>query len=125
MYKVNTPPEFHASKIYTRAMFENFGEMLYEVGSYVLSEVVPRHEYIARHVKKDSKEKWCKNEFLIQVKDLADEFKCECGMFDHFGVMCSHVLKVSSFSACFVILPPSRTEVIIDIYLKQDSTHHK
>lgn len=31
---VNTPPEFHASKIYTRAMFENFGEILYEAGQY-------------------------------------------------------------------------------------------
>ena len=31
---VNTPPEFHASKIYTRAMFENFGEVLYEAGQY-------------------------------------------------------------------------------------------
>lgn len=75
-------------------MFENFGEMLYEGGLYVLIEVVPRRGYIARHVKKDSKEKWCKNEFLVQVNNLADEFKGECRMVDHFGMVCSHALKV-------------------------------
>uniref|UniRef100_A0A453NFR4 SWIM-type domain-containing protein n=1 Tax=Aegilops tauschii subsp. strangulata TaxID=200361 RepID=A0A453NFR4_AEGTS len=90
----NLPIEIHASKIYTRAMFENFGEMLYEGGSYVLVEVVPCREYIARHVKKDSRDKWCKNEFLVQVNELADELKCECGMFEHFGMVCSHALKV-------------------------------
>ncbi|XP_044410201.1 protein FAR1-RELATED SEQUENCE 5 [Triticum aestivum] len=90
----NLPIEIHASKIYTKDMFENFGEMLYECGSYVLIEVVPRREYIARHVKKDSRDKWCKNEFRVQVNKLADEFKCECGMFEHFGMVCSHALKV-------------------------------
>uniref|UniRef100_A0A8R7V3V4 SWIM-type domain-containing protein n=1 Tax=Triticum urartu TaxID=4572 RepID=A0A8R7V3V4_TRIUA len=74
-------------------MLENFGEMLYEGGSCVLIEIVPRREYIARHVKKDSRDKWCKNEFLVQVNELADEFKCECGMFEHFGMVCSHALK--------------------------------
>jgi len=56
-------------------------------------EVVPRRGYIARHVK-DSREKWCKNKIVAQVNDLADEFKCECGMFDHFRLVCSHALKV-------------------------------
>ncbi|XBI99945.1 hypothetical protein VPH35_019938 [Triticum aestivum] len=90
----NLPIEVHASKIYTRAMFEKFGEALYECGSYVLIEDVPRREYTARHVKKDSRDKWCKNEFRVQVNEDADEFKCECGMFEHFGMVCSHALKV-------------------------------
>ena len=88
---------------FTRGLcLEKIGEMLYEGGSYVLIEVVPHREYIARHVKKDSKEKWCKNEFLLQVNDLADEFKCECEMFDHFGMLCIHALMVSFFAACYV-----------------------
>lgn len=32
--KMNTPLEFHASNVYTRAMFEKFGEMLFEAGQY-------------------------------------------------------------------------------------------
>ncbi|XP_044948821.1 protein FAR1-RELATED SEQUENCE 6-like [Hordeum vulgare subsp. vulgare] len=90
----NLPIEIHASQIYTRAMFEKFGEMLYECGSYVLTEVVARCEYIAVHVKKASRDKWSKNQFLVRVSEPVDEFNCECGMFQHFGMVCSHALKV-------------------------------
>ena len=98
----------HASKIHTMTMFEKFGETLYEGGSYILIEFVPRREYIARHVKKDSKEKWCKNKFLLQVNDLADEFKCECEVFDHFGMLCIHALMVS-----FLLLAMCADQIII------------
>ncbi|KAE8783966.1 Protein FAR1-RELATED SEQUENCE 5 [Hordeum vulgare] len=90
----NLPIEIYASQIYTRAMFEKFGEMLYECGSYVLTEVVARCEYIAVHVKKASRDKWSKNQFLVRVSEPVDEFNCECGMFQHFGMVCSHALKV-------------------------------
>lgn len=99
----NLPIEIHASKIYTRTMFEKFGEMLYEGGLYMLVKVVPRREYTTRYVKMDSREKWCKNDFVVQVNDLGDEFKCECGIFEHFGMVCSHALKVSPlfcFNSC-------------------------
>ncbi|XP_037430984.1 protein FAR1-RELATED SEQUENCE 12-like [Triticum dicoccoides] len=75
-------------------MFEKFGEVLYGCGSYDLIEVKPRLEYIARHIKFQSKEKWCKNEFVITVSEAADEFKCECGTSEHYGMVCSHALKV-------------------------------
>lgn len=91
--RLNLPIEIHASKIYRRTIFEKFGEMLYEGGSYILDEVIPRREYIARHAKKDLREKWCKSEFLVQVNELADEFKCECGTFEHYGMVCSHAVK--------------------------------
>ncbi|XP_037408278.1 protein FAR1-RELATED SEQUENCE 3-like [Triticum dicoccoides] len=81
-------------QVYTRTMFEKFGEALYECGSYDLIEVEPRLEYIARHIKFQSGEKWCKNEFVISVSEPADEFISECGTFEHYGMVCSHVLKV-------------------------------
>ncbi|KAE8775239.1 hypothetical protein D1007_52299 [Hordeum vulgare] len=37
--KVNLPIERHASKIYTRAMFEQFGESLYKAGAYEIDVV--------------------------------------------------------------------------------------
>lgn len=40
--KANLLIEIHASKIHTRTMFEKFGEMLYEGGSYIMVEVIPR-----------------------------------------------------------------------------------
>ena len=92
--KQNIPIEVHASEVYTRIMFEKFGEVLYGCGSYDLIEVKPHLEYIARHIKFQSREKWCKNEFVITVSEAADEFKCECGTFEHYGMVCSHALKV-------------------------------
>ncbi|VAI92897.1 unnamed protein product [Triticum turgidum subsp. durum] len=70
-------------------MFENFGKVLYERGLYDLVKVKPGLEYIARHIKFQSREKWCKNEFVISVSESADEFKCECGTFEHYGMVCS------------------------------------
>ena len=31
---------------------------------------------------------------MISVSETTDEFKCECGMFEHYGMVCSHALKV-------------------------------
>ena len=37
--KINTPLELHASKIYTRAIFEKFVEIICEAGQYKVEEV--------------------------------------------------------------------------------------
>ena len=64
--------------------------------AYDLMEVRPHLEYIARNIKFQSKEKWCKNEFVISVSESADEFGCECGTFEHYAMVCSHALKVGA-----------------------------
>ena len=38
----------HASDVYTRAMFEKFGEVLYEAGQYKTEEVIRWNTYLAR-----------------------------------------------------------------------------
>ena len=93
----NIPVEVHASQVYTRTMFEKFGEALYVCGSYDLVEVKPQLEYIARHIKFQSREKWCKNEFVISLSETANEFRCECGTFENYGMVCSHALKGMSY----------------------------
>ncbi|XP_044419224.1 protein FAR1-RELATED SEQUENCE 6 [Triticum aestivum] len=98
--KQNIPIEAHASQVYTRTMFEKLGEALYECGSYDLIEVKPCLEYIARHIKFQSREKWCKNKFMISVSETADEFRCECGTFEHYEMVCSHALKVMIHLNC-------------------------
>ncbi|KQJ83588.1 protein FAR-RED IMPAIRED RESPONSE 1 [Brachypodium distachyon] len=45
--KSNWPIDRHAGKIYTRAMFEQFGICLYESGHYLVDEVEPDAVYIA------------------------------------------------------------------------------
>ncbi|XP_044346392.1 protein FAR-RED IMPAIRED RESPONSE 1-like [Triticum aestivum] len=92
--RANIAIERHASKIYTRKMFEQFGENLFEGGSYQVEEVVKRKKYIARHNNAEKREKWIKVEYKVNISDDGDWFDCECGQFAHMGMLCCHALKV-------------------------------
>ncbi|KAE8820271.1 hypothetical protein D1007_01689 [Hordeum vulgare] len=64
---VNLPIERHASKIYTRAMFEQFGESLYKAGAYEIDVVEPMKLYHLTHVDALAREKWSKVQFKVEV----------------------------------------------------------
>ena len=90
MLKVNIPLERHASEV-----FDNIGEKLYHSGSYVLEEVATGIQYLAKHIRSDTREKWCKVSYRVDINDSGDEYSCECGNYEHSGLLCSHILKVS------------------------------
>ena len=92
----NIPLEEHASKIYTRTMFEMFGSFLHKSGRYIALEVLPGREYIAKHVDADRREKWCRVAYKVVVSTDGGKFFCECGMFEHMGMICCHIIKVKS-----------------------------
>lgn len=90
----NLAIERHASKIYTRAMFEQFGHILYECGAYQV-EVIEKHKtYEAIHSEGEKREKWCRVSYKVTMLDGGEEFDCEYGQFAHMGLLCSHVLMV-------------------------------
>ena len=95
LLRANLAVERHASKIYTRAMFEQFRHILYECGPYQVEEVEKHQTYIAIHSEAEKREKWCKVSYKVTMLDGGNEFDCECGQFAHMGLLCSHVLKVS------------------------------
>ncbi|XP_048531643.1 protein FAR1-RELATED SEQUENCE 5-like isoform X2 [Triticum urartu] len=95
--RLNLPIERHASKVYTRAMFEKFDEELYKCGTHVLDEIVPRKIYKSTHIDAAAREKWSKVEFKIEVNDDESFFSCECGTFEHSGLVCCHALQVMVF----------------------------
>jgi hypothetical protein len=90
----NLDIERHASKIYTRTMFEQFGQNLYKSFAYRVEEVEKGKLYLAQRKNAAKVEKWCRTEFRVEVTGDNEEFDCECGLFNHTGVMCGHVLKV-------------------------------
>jgi hypothetical protein len=73
-------------------MFEKFQEVLYKSGSYYIDELVPGEVYVASHFDRGSKEKWCKVEYKVLVHN--GYYTCECGMYEHMGMLCCHVVKV-------------------------------
>jgi hypothetical protein len=95
--------EKHAAKIYTRTMFEKFQDFLYKSGSYYVDQVVPGERYVAKHFDSDIREKWCKVQYEVSVSDGYST--CECGMYEHMGMLCCHVLKVESTSCLHFIFP--------------------
>uniref|UniRef100_A0A8R7V2K0 Protein FAR1-RELATED SEQUENCE n=1 Tax=Triticum urartu TaxID=4572 RepID=A0A8R7V2K0_TRIUA len=77
--RTNIDIKRHASKVYTRKMFEQFGENLFKGGSYQVEEVGKKKKYIARHNDAERQEKWSKVEYEVTISDEGDWFKCECG----------------------------------------------
>lgn len=92
--KVNTPLQQHASTVYTRAMFEKFGEVLYE--GALVEEVEKGVKYLVHRYHPERHDKWCRVVYAIAVMDKGAEVSCECGNFEHMGLLCCHVLKVHS-----------------------------
>jgi hypothetical protein len=93
--QVGVPIELHASKLYTAAMYELFRKIIFESGAYVVEVVVPKLKYIARHVQSERRERWSKVSFEVNISGDGDAYNCECGQFDHTGLLCYHALRVS------------------------------
>ncbi|XP_037443614.1 protein FAR-RED IMPAIRED RESPONSE 1-like [Triticum dicoccoides] len=92
--KVNTALEVHASKIYTRKMFEIFGGILYESRRYDVEEIIEKQKYIVTHQKAEHREKWFMCRFEVNVSDNLGYFSSICGLFEHMGMVCCHSLQV-------------------------------
>ena len=97
--------ERHASKIYTSTMFEEFGHLLIEGTTYNLTEVVKLRKYLTTHHTTAKREKWCRVVYEVSVvSEDQPKFTCECGKFEHRGMLCCHVLRVSSLDIIILYL---------------------
>nr|AVF19607.1 FAR1-like protein [Triticum turgidum] len=65
LYRANLVIERHAGKIYTRAMFEQFGHILYECGAYQVEELEKGKLYLAIHTEAARREKWCRVSYKL------------------------------------------------------------
>lgn len=95
--RLNKPLEQHASTVYTRAMFEKFGDILYEGGQYRVEEVENKVKYLVHRYHPERYEKWCRVVHVVHVIDAGAHVSCECGNFEHMGILCCHALKVLEF----------------------------
>lgn len=93
--KFNIPIERHASNVYTRTMFRIFSEELYQSGPYEVIGQQLDGKMIVEHVNAEIRKRWCKVTYEVDVDRESDTYTCECGMFQHSGILCRHILKVS------------------------------
>ncbi|KAM3331604.1 hypothetical protein ACQJBY_027517 [Aegilops geniculata] len=92
--RTNLAIECHASKIYTRAMFKQFGRLLIEGTAYNVTEVEKMKKYVKTHNNAAKRENWCRVVYKVIMKDDGSEFECECSQFKHLGMLWCHVLRV-------------------------------
>ncbi|KAL6880653.1 hypothetical protein ACP4OV_012218 [Aristida adscensionis] len=81
-------------KIYTRAMFEKFDEIIFQSDSYVVDEKEKGKAYLVRHIRSDRWETWSQVEFEVNIRAEDGAVVCECGLGEHVGMPCCHAVKV-------------------------------
>ncbi|XP_047068299.1 protein FAR1-RELATED SEQUENCE 1-like isoform X2 [Lolium rigidum] len=94
--RYNFTIERHASKVYTRSMFEQFGKMIFKACAYKVEEVEKNRLYRTTHTDASRREKWSRV-FDVNILDEGEQFDCECGMFAPMGMLCGHALKVMDY----------------------------
>jgi hypothetical protein len=92
--KSGVPLERHAYRIYTNAMFEIFSDLLFKSGSFIVRGPPEGGNISLEHFDAERREKYFKVKYNVYVDLVGGEFTCECGFFEHTGMLCRHVLKV-------------------------------
>lgn len=87
------PIEKHAIKVYTKNCFQLFSEEVdkstdYEVGGD------EENSYLVVHINAETRKHWARVVFTVRVEDDGQKCVCECGQYEHFGMLCCHALKI-------------------------------
>lgn len=75
-------------------MFEEFGCLLIKGTAYNVTEVEKMRKYVTTHNNASKREKWSRVFYEVVITEDGSEFICECGQFEHTGMLCCHVLWV-------------------------------
>ena len=102
MKKLNIggPLVVHAHKVYTLKVFALFCELKEDSEFYRAIEVVQGVKFVAEHYNLNRVQQWCKGKYEVDVLGGGSKYSCECGLFEHFGLPCSHILRVSMYRLC-------------------------
>ncbi|KAM3389621.1 hypothetical protein ACQJBY_011645 [Aegilops geniculata] len=88
------PIEHHASKIYTISVYKLFLQELLKSSSYIVAVLTDGALYEVRHVESATRETWSRVIFNIEISCNGQFYKCQCGLYSHFGILCCHALRV-------------------------------
>ncbi|CAO2165069.1 unnamed protein product [Urochloa humidicola] len=85
------PIESHANAVYTKAMYEHFTDQLYQSGSFVIKEKPSATEFILIDVRLEGSDIARDIHVTLQGDDW---IHCDCGLYEHMGMLCRHAIKV-------------------------------
>ncbi|TVU35741.1 hypothetical protein EJB05_17644, partial [Eragrostis curvula] len=90
--RVGVPIEKHARAIYTRAMYDRFYRELFQSGSYAICQREGDRDFMLVDTRRD--EEPDQEKIRVTINDEEDKVYCECGLYNHVGMLCRHALKV-------------------------------
>ncbi|RLN11387.1 hypothetical protein C2845_PM09G08740 [Panicum miliaceum] len=92
------PVERHAMEIYISKVYEIFSKEMDKSYSYVVSGDEGFGEFTVRHVRPDIVERYRRSEFKVNSVENGLQYHCDCGMYEHVGLLCCHVLRTLTFT---------------------------
>lgn len=88
---MGVPIERHVESIYTRRMYDKFYNELYSSGGYVIKSKDNDGNFEVPHSYTDGKP----DQVRYKVRyNGGDKVYCQCGLYEHMGMLCWHLLKV-------------------------------
>ncbi|XP_037457305.1 protein FAR1-RELATED SEQUENCE 5-like [Triticum dicoccoides] len=97
VFNLGVPLEYHASKVYTAAMYELFQHAIYLSGSFVLQEAWQTEQgvvYVVNHIYAERRQAWSRTQYHVLFHQGSGGYLCECGLYSHMGMLCCHAIRV-------------------------------
>jgi hypothetical protein len=83
------------SKLYTSSVYGLFRKEVSKSTFYTARVQIENKEFDVVHVKPDRKLPWGREKFSVIINHDKGRYDCECGLYNHFGILCSHAIRVS------------------------------
>jgi hypothetical protein len=87
--------ERHALQIYTSKVYEMFSDEMDKTHNYGVPTTIDGSLYIVRHTSAEYVQRYIRPEYKVTRHDHGEKYECECGLYEHFGLLCCHILRVS------------------------------
>ncbi|KAJ1260660.1 hypothetical protein BS78_10G250100 [Paspalum vaginatum] len=88
------PVEKHALEIYTSNVYELFTNEIDKAHSYHVSPDDSNTLFRVKHNNAELVQRFKRPEFEVRSINNGEIFECECRLYEHFGMLCCHVLRV-------------------------------
>lgn len=93
-------------EVYTSKVYEIFSDEIDKSKSYKVFADQTSEEFIVRHACPDIVERYRRSEFKVQSINGGEKYICDCGMYEHSGLLCCHILRVSGEMFDYLLQKP-------------------
>lgn len=88
----------HALDIYTSKVYDMFSEEMDKIHNYGVPTSEDGEVWIVKHSNAEYVQRFRRAEYIVAKKNNGEQYECECGLYEHFGLLCCHILRVIDYS---------------------------